>query len=426
MNGRRRTAVLVLVLLNALDGFDIISVSFAASGIARDLNLQADMLGLVLAMELVGMALGSILLGGIADTYGRRKAIAGCLVLTALGMLAVPWTGTVAMLCVARVVTGIGIGGMLAGLSAMVAELGNDRWRNMLMSLIFVGYPVGAIAGGIASRFILDGGDWRDIFLVGAIATASFIPIFLMFVPESPAFLAVRGGVNALDKINQIFRRFGLPPASSISFPEPSRAPSLLAIFSRELRPIVIIMTIAYIAQVTCYYFFIKWVPKILFDLGFSAQSSADVLVAVMAGCGVGSVAFGLSTKIVPVSRMTIFLLIGSAAMVWLFGVVEPSYGVMLAIGALCGVFLSGAMVGFYVILARDVPTALRASGIGFVTGVGRAASAIGPAMGGWLLGSGASVATTMMCMAAGPLVSAAAILVYLVVVEKRRPNLHI
>src|ERR1700712_5011638 len=71
--------VAITVALNALDGFDVLSISFASPGIAQEWGIDRAALGIVLSMELVGMALGSILLGGVADRIGRRPGLLRCL-----------------------------------------------------------------------------------------------------------------------------------------------------------------------------------------------------------------------------------------------------------------------------------------------------------------------------------------------------------
>jgi MFS family permease len=86
MRAAQWVAVLVTVGLNALDGFDVLSISFASPGIARDWGIDKATLGWVLSMELLGMAAGSLLLGAVADKIGRRPTILGCLVAMAVGM----------------------------------------------------------------------------------------------------------------------------------------------------------------------------------------------------------------------------------------------------------------------------------------------------------------------------------------------------
>ena len=158
-------AVVVTILLNALDGFDVLSISFAAPGIADEWGLKRDALGWVLSMELIGMAVGSIVLGGAADRFGRRPTILVCLMAMTLGMYMVSETSSITELSIWRVITGLGIGGMLAAINAVVAEFSSRKWRNLSLSLMVIGYPLGAVGGGLVARQLLEGGDWRSIFV---------------------------------------------------------------------------------------------------------------------------------------------------------------------------------------------------------------------------------------------------------------------
>ena len=106
--------VAVMIGLNALDGFDVLSISFASPGIAAQWGIDRAALGLVLSMELIGMAAGSVMLGGLADRVGRRATILGCLVAMAAGMFGASTAHNVEALSAWRVLTGLGIGGMLA------------------------------------------------------------------------------------------------------------------------------------------------------------------------------------------------------------------------------------------------------------------------------------------------------------------------
>ena len=129
MTARQTLAIAVCVLLNALDGFDVLSISFASPGIAQEWGIDRAALGVVLSMELIGMAAGSVLLGQVADRIGRRApALAGLFVM-ARGMLAAPRGASIEMLAATRLFTGLGIGGMLATTNALVAEYANDKWR---------------------------------------------------------------------------------------------------------------------------------------------------------------------------------------------------------------------------------------------------------------------------------------------------------
>lgn len=135
--------VAITVLLNAMDGFDVLSIAFALPGIAKEWQTTAGALGLVSSMELIGMAIGSLLLGGLADKIGRRPTLLGCLVVMAAGMVGATTSGSLFALSAWRVFTGLGIGGMLSGTNAVVAEFSNKKWRALAISLMVIGYPLG-------------------------------------------------------------------------------------------------------------------------------------------------------------------------------------------------------------------------------------------------------------------------------------------
>ena len=106
-------AVTICICLYAIDGFDGLSISFAAPGIAEEWGINRAVLGIVLSMELIGMALGSIVIGPIADRWGRRPTILLCLVIVSLGMAAASTASSVPVLAAYRLGTGLGIGGCL-------------------------------------------------------------------------------------------------------------------------------------------------------------------------------------------------------------------------------------------------------------------------------------------------------------------------
>src|SRR5262249_44017885 len=143
------------------------------------------------------------------DKIGRRPTILGCLVLMALGMVMATTVHSVVGLSVWRVVTGLGIGGMLAAINAVAAEFSNTRRRHLNVSLMSIGYPLGAVFGGIVAARLLRSGDWRPVFYFGAVVTTALLPIVFVVVPESIHWLARRQPTGALEKINRAFARMG-------------------------------------------------------------------------------------------------------------------------------------------------------------------------------------------------------------------------
>jgi MFS transporter, AAHS family, vanillate permease len=206
--------VAITIALNALDGFDVLSISFASNGIAKEWGIVPGALGIVLSMELIGMAIGSASIGGVADKVGRRPTILGCLVVMATGMVMATTVHTVVGLSVWRVVTGLGIGGMLAAINAAAAEFANTRRRHLSVSLMSIGYPLGAVFGGMVATRLLQSLDWRYVFYFGSAVTTVLIPIVFVAVPESIHWLARKQPAGALQKINRALARNPSPTSS--------------------------------------------------------------------------------------------------------------------------------------------------------------------------------------------------------------------
>jgi MFS family permease len=382
-------AVLVLAALNALDGFDVLSISFAAPGIAHDWGIDQATLGWVLSSELLGMAVGSVLLGNLADKQGRRPVILGCLLAMGAGMYGAAQAANVEVLLLARLVTGIGIGGMLAAVNAATAEVSNNRWRSLAMALFVIGYPLGGVLGGSVVKHLLASGTWRDVFMAGAAATALLIPIVWWLVPESVAFL------------------------------ERSRPADFMGLFRPGRAVTTVLMTFAYFAHMTSLYFILKWVPKIIVDLGFAQTAAAGVLQWVNVGGATGGVIFGLLATRVGLKRLTIMTLIGSCAMIVAFGHGATDLASLTTRVVLAGAFANATMVGLYSLFATVFPAHVRASGTGFGVGVGRGGAVAAPVIAGYLFQAGYSLPTVATFMALGSLAAAAALLA----VQDRQPE---
>ena len=409
MRALQVAVVALCIALNALDGFDVLAISFAAPGIADEWNIDRAALGVVLSMELFGMAAGSVLIGNLADRLGRRPVILGCLVIMAAGMFAAAAAVGMTLLCIARVFTGLGIGGMLSSTSAMVAEYSNDRRRGLNRALNIAGYSTGAILGGLVAAQMLEVGyDWRAIFLFGGAMTLLALPLAFFFLPESIESLIARRPPGALDKTNRILARLGHPPADRLpDLPARIERPSLLSLFSSDYGRATILLTVAYFAQIMLFYYVQKWIPKIVVDMGFDAASAGRVLVGANVGNLSGAVLIGLATQRFGVRPLIIAAMLAGFVAISLFGLGPRDLTQLTILAAIASFFINAGVVGLYPIFAETYPAALRASGTGFVIGMGRGGSALGPVIAGALFASGAGLLAVSMVMGAGALLAA-------------------
>lgn len=404
--------VAITVALNALDGFDVMAISFASPGIYREWGITPAGLGLVLSMELWGMAAGSLFLGGVADACGRRPTILGCLVMMTAGMYLVTTTPSLTVLSIWRFITGLGIGGMLASINAQAAEFSNLKNRPMAIAIMSAGYPIGGVLGGLAVTQLLKYYDWRSVFYFGTVVTLAMIPVVWFLMPESVHWLVRKRPANYLARVNATLTKLGHKALALIpDFPEEATRKAWVDIFSKTLIATTICVTAVYFLHIVTFYFILKWVPQLVVQMGFSPASAGGVLTWASVGGAAGALTFGFLTRRFGLKGLTIFMFVGSAAGTILFGQTTPNLVVLSVLVALAGYFINAGIVGMYSIIAQVFPTHVRASGTGFAIGVGRGGSALSPILAGFLLQGGMQLPIVAVVMAMGSLLAAGALL---------------
>jgi MFS family permease len=420
MGVRQWVVVLLMVLLNALDGFDVLSSAFAAPGITADWGIERPALGVVLSAELVGMGFGSVLLGGAADKYGRKYTMIACLVLMAIGMYLASIATAVTPMVAYRFLTGIGIGGMLTTTNAVVAESTNSRWRAAAIAVYVAGYPLGAIIGGIAaSEWLLPNYSWHAVFLFGAVVTALLIPIILLMVPETAAYQATKGNLAG---VNRTLAALGKHPIADLpAIVAGTTKPKVTDILSNpKLRPVTLLLAFGYTFHCITFYYILKFAVQIVSDYppGYSPADAATVLTYANIGGFFGSALFGFVMARLGIRWPTaLMLLLGAIGVSW-FGMGRDSLSAWQMATMIAGFFTNAAISGYYAAYARGFPAYARATGTGFVLGVGRLGAAGSPLLAGALFGwlGNDQLLTVSIIMAMGSIVS---LLLFLMLPER-------
>jgi benzoate transport len=402
--------VAITVLLNAMDGFDVLAISVSGPGIRGEWGINQAELGVVLSMELIGMAIGSILLGGLADKYGRRSMLLGCLMVMATGMYMATTANDTITLSIWRVYTGLGIGGMLSTTNAVVAEFSNNRRRAMCISMMVIGYPIGGIFCGEIGKALLqaNGANWRVMFYAGAISSAAMIPVVWFLVPESVHWLTRKQPNNALARINAGLAKLGHAVVNALpEITSDARKKSVLDIFSPALALTTILVTMAYFFHIITFYYILKWTPTLVVQMGMEAGAASGVLTWANVGGALGGAAFGILTARFGLKPLSIGILVLSAIGVAFFGRSEPNLSSLSMLAAFAGFFGNAGISGLYSIVAYAFPTHVRATGTGFVIGVGRGGAVLSPMIAGFLLEAGTTLANVGMIMGIGSLLAA-------------------
>ncbi len=404
-------AVALSVALNALDGFDVLAVTFAAPGMAKAWHIGPAQLGAALSSGLVGMVLGSLLLAPLGDRFGRRPLIIGCLVLMAVGMALTATAPYLIWLCVWRVFTGLGIGAMVAAINAVAAEFANERRRDFCVAAMTVGYPIGGLVGGFAVADVIGTYGWQSVFVIGGVVTAAFLPLVWFGLPESIDFLARQDTPAARARIATMLARFGHPPATIAPDPEPPRVPvvasgSYAALLGPLYRRMTVILVVVYFLHILTFYFFSGWLPKLMSDLGYTTPDAIRTSSLMSLGGILGGVALGWAAPRFGLIRMLIIAMIGTSITFILFGLAVGLVAMQVA-AFLAGICIFGGIVGLYALLARSFPPELRVTGTGLTIGVGRGGAVLGPLLGGFLIAAGLNIPLAIGIVGAGALIAA-------------------
>jgi benzoate transport len=412
MTGLQILVCTITVFLNALDGFDVLAISFAAPGIMKEWSLTKTDLGIVSSMELWGMAVGSILLGSMADHIGRRRAILMFLVVMTLGSFMCSRSADLNDLRIWRFVTGLGIGGMLAAINATAAEFSNDRLRNLWVALMTIGYPVGNVFGALIVGPLLKTHDWRVVFDFAAILSATLIPVVWFGVPESVSWLCRKQPAGALERVNHTLARMGRATIGALpALPPLAERPSFKDLFTPRLFRLTLLLVVAYFAHITSFYYVLKWTAPIAAQMGFTGPIVADILFWVSVGGAVGGGLLGLLAVKYSVRALTIGILLLSTASITYFGTGAADLAALKTVVFICGFCVNAGIVGLYTLLAIAFPTHLRATGTGICIGIGRGGAALAPIIAGYLLDQKWSLFDVSVTMACGSLVAALALL---------------
>jgi MFS family permease len=268
--------ILIPVSINMVDGYDLLALAQAAPVLTREWNLRPDELGELLSYSLAGMAIGALGVSPIADTKGRRPAILFCLILMSLGMFGGAMSQGYWGMAAARLLTGIGIGGMTSTAGAVAMEYASDKRREFAPSFVASAYPVGTILGGFVAIAVLDEFGWRGIFWVGGCLSALLFPIAWLWLPESLEFLLSRQPKGALEKTNKVLRRLQLPPLDALppmTVSANDGMASIREIFAKEHRWEMLRLCIAHPLNMFSFYFIINWAVKWVTELGLSTAA---------------------------------------------------------------------------------------------------------------------------------------------------------
>ena len=381
--------VALTVLLNMLDGFDVLALAFTAKSITAELGLTGLQIGSLMSAGLIGMLLGALLLAPLADKFGRRPLLLWATAISALGMGMTYFAHHQESIWLSRLVTGIGVGGILTCTNVIVSEYANRRFRHLAIAIYASGFGVGAMLGGLSAVFLQTEYGWRSVFITGALLTLVALLVLYIWLPESVDFLMNQRTEKAKARLHAVAKRIGKPgdwdiPASA---PKKQRV-SVLRLFERGYMRNTLLIWIAFIAVTASYYFVSQWTPSLLETAGMKKEESQTVGMAISLGGTFGSLLFGFLASRWAARHMLLAFTVLSAIAVVAF-VFSQTLALALVLAVVVGALMNGCITGLYTINPSLYDADFRSTGVGTAIGVGRLGAIVSPMLGGKLLDDG-------------------------------------
>lgn len=387
MTGPQYLVVAICILVNMIDGYDILAISLAGAALKAEWGLSDSALGTLLAMHLVGMAAGALGVSPVADQWGRRPAILTSLLFMSAGMVWAALSGSYGEIVAARILTGIGIGGMTSTVGMIALEYASFQRREFAASAVASAYPVGTIIGAYVAATTLDGVDWRAIFWAGAALSAVLFPLAFVLLPESLDFLMNRQPKGALARTNMMLSRMSIPHIAQLPpKPEGSKNAVLAEISQgfhvRELLKLFL----AHALNMFAWYFIIQWGTPLVAEATGSGVEGANYSAWVSYGGIAGGLTAGYLCGRIGVKRIMWATMLGLAGVIAAFGQLAGAGIGLTLIAPFIGAMLFGSATANWLTIAYAFPPQLRATGLGFATTAGRVGAVGGPIFGGLLL----------------------------------------
>lgn len=397
-----RTTIVFCMLTAFCEGIDLQAAGVAAAGIGSEFKPTSDQFGTFFSASTFGLFFGALLGGRLADGIGRKKVLVASVALFGVFSLLTSFAWSVPSLVVSRALTGLGLGGALPMMLALVAETGQPSQQAGRVAMVYAMTPIGGAVISLLSM-LMAAAQWRTMFVVGGVVPLILAPVMLFALPESSAFQRIRAPKSG--------------PVPDVA--DMPKSGSFIAIFSggRALRSVF--LWTSFFLGLLLLYLLLNWLPTLLTSDGLTRAEAAGAQIGFNIGGSLAAILIGYLLN----GRLRYWAVVITFVSLPVLLVTLAKSPAQLAI--ICTtVFLLGcaviaAQAFLYAMAPAAYPTSIRGVGVGAAVAMGRIGSIAGPILGGMLKAAGHSPSRLLMDLL--PLVVAGSICALLLAWEVRR-----
>ncbi|MBK1780543.1 aromatic acid/H+ symport family MFS transporter [Advenella sp. WQ 585] len=397
-------------LIIIFDGYDLVIYGVVLPILMDQWQLTPIEAGSLGSIALFGMMVGAMTLGTASDKFGRKKMILLCIVLFSLFTFLCGFSQTPTQFAVMRFIAGLGIGGVMPNVVALISEYAPKKIRSTLVALMFSGYAIGGMLSAGLGIWIVPTWGWEIMFYLGCIPLI-LLPLIMKMLPESLGFLLrdnkdtqVKAILAKIDPQIIASNQYELVRQDVVT-----RKIPILDLFSEKRAISTVAFWISFFMCLLMVYALGSWLPKLMQTAGYPLKSGLMFLFAMNIGGMVGAILGGrMSDKFNLKSVLVIFFILGAIA-ITLLGFRSNTYFLYFLV-MIAGAATIGSQILLYTYVAQYYPMHIRSTGLGWASGVGRIGAIVGPMLGGILMQLGLPHYQNFMAFAVPGIIAALAI----------------
>ncbi|RZT10456.1 MFS transporter, AAHS family, benzoate transport protein [Duganella sp. CF402] len=370
------------------DGYDLAVAGIALPSIMKSMGVTAQNAGFMVSSALFGMMFGAIFLGTVADRIGRPRAIAICLALFSVFTAAAGLTQDPYVFSAMRFLAGLGIGGVMPNVVAQMTEYSPRRIRSTMVTLMFSGYAVGGMLAALLGKGMIEAYGWQSVFLAAG-APVVLIPFILKSLPESMPFLIRQARIGELQSIlTRMEPQYvvGATDRYAVATHDRAEGAPIGKLFQDGRGFSTVMFWIAFFMCLFMVYALSSWLAKLMASAGYSLGSALTFVLVLNFGAVVGAVGGGWLADRFHIKYVLVGMYALAAVSITLLGY-KVSTEVLYVLVGLAGASTIGTQIVTYAYAGQFYPAAVRSTGIGWASGVGRSGAILAPIVIGTLVG---------------------------------------